>query len=327
MYHEELPKGLLDGENESPDPLEVMKHLQMQEKTTPEELSRILGDINRQDLVKLVVKSAKKNSLTRKNSGPSSPKLEDTLSITIKSSDLLLEQLELLLKHAASKGSKRIEEVVLIAKTNLTDVVQRKLRYASGLLSSQSQPEHFTNVSNSNSPSGSSPENSLTVKASPSDPGHQRPQISDVDLKKAVESLKPPSVTTRRGEYNITREYISLSSIHIIIAGATPTQKGKENHSSPTNSSRTSSDNEDDIYTVPGPVKTTASPTQASDATYCNYPIRNHCQPLSAPGSENGKALLVTGSTKTAKPGPTTKPKPLKGKSHTTGEYAFKDIK
>ena len=199
VYHEELPKGLLDGENGSPDPLEVMKHLQMQEKTTPEELSRILGDINRQDLVKLVVKSAKKNSLTRKNSGPSSPKLEDTLSITIKSSDLLLEQLELLLKHAASKGSKRIEEVVLIAKTNLTDVVQRKLRYASGLLSSQSQPEHFTNVSNSNSPSGSSPESSLTVKTSPSDPGHQRPQISDVDLKKAVENLKPPSVTTRRG--------------------------------------------------------------------------------------------------------------------------------
>ena len=99
---------------------------------------------------------------------------------------------------------------------------------------------------------------------------------------------------------------------------AIPTQKGKENHCSPTNSSRNSSDNEDDIYTVPGPVKTTALPTQTSDVTYYNYPVRDH-QPLS--GSENSKALLVTGSSKIAKPGPITKPKPLKGKSHITGEY------
>ena len=82
-------------------------------------------------------------------------------------------------------------------------------------------------------------------------------------------------------------------------------QKGKVNPSSPTSSSRNSSDNEDDIYTLPGPVKTTASPTQTSDVTYYNYPVRDH-QPLS--GSENGKASLVTGSSKTAKPGPTTKP-------------------
>ena len=203
VFHEELPKGLLDGENKSPDPLDVMMHLQMQEKATPEELSRILSDINRQDLVKLVAKSAKKNPLTRKNSGPSSPKLEDTLSVTIKSSDLLLEQLELLSKHAASKGNKRIEEVVLIAKTNLTDVVQRKLKYASGLLSSQGQSEHCGSASYNTSPPGSSPENNLTLKARPSDPGHQHPQITfnDVELKRAVENLKPLSVVTRKGEY------------------------------------------------------------------------------------------------------------------------------
>ena len=115
----------------------------------------------------------------------------------------------------------------------------------------------------------------------------------------------------------------------VAIKQTTPTQdtqKGKVNPSSPTNSSRNSSDNEDDIYTLPGPVKITALSTQTSDVTYYNCPIRDH-QPLSRSGSENGsgKALLVTGSTytKTAKPGPTTKPKPLKGKSHTTGEYAI----
>ena len=105
---------------------------------------------------------------------------------------------------------------------------------------------------------------------------------------------------------------------------ATPTQKDVQRgnmNNSPTNSSRNSSDNEEDIYTLPGPVKTTALPTQTSDVTYYNYPVRGH-QPLSAAGSENGagKALLVTGSSKTAKPGPTTKPKPPKGKSHTIGE-------
>ena len=101
-------------------------------------------------------------------------------------------------------------------------------------------------------------------------------------------------------------------------------QKSSVDPSSPTNSSKSTSDNEDDIYTLPGPpIKTTALPTETNNVTYYNWPVR----PL--PGSENqlnGKCLLVTGSGKTikpsgAKPGPTTLPKPPKGKSHTTGEY------
>ena len=211
MFHEDLPKGLLDGESKYPDPIDVIMHLHMQEKTTPEELSQILSDVNRQDLVKLVAKSAKKNPQMRKTSGPSSPKLEDTLSLTVKSSDFLAEHVELALKHAAaSKENKRIEELVSEAKSNLLGVVQRKLKHAYGLLSSQSQTEHCACNPSSSSP-GSSPESSLTLK--PPDPGHQRPQITfnDADLKKVVENLKPPSVVTRRGEncrsrspYNIT---------------------------------------------------------------------------------------------------------------------------
>ena len=208
VFHEDLPKGLLGDENRSPDPLDIMMHLQMQDKTTPEELSRILSDVDRQDLVKLVAKS-KKNSLTRKSSGPSSPKLEDTFSLTVKSSDFLFEHVELLLKHAASKGNKRIEEVVSEAKTNLI-VVQRKLKYASGfLLSSQCQNEHCGNVSNPSSRGSDSPESSLTSNAHRSDPsgcGHQQPQINDGELKRAFEKLKPPGVAPHRGEdYNICK--------------------------------------------------------------------------------------------------------------------------
>ena len=150
----------------------------------------------------MVAKSAKKNPLTRKSSGPSALKLEDTVSITVKNCEVLLEQVDYLLKHAASKGNKRIEEVVSIAKKNLTDVVQRKLKYASGLLSSQSQNEHCSTASNVSSP-GSSPESSLTSNTNRSDPtscGQQRLQINDGELKRAAEKLKPPSVAIQRGE-------------------------------------------------------------------------------------------------------------------------------
>lgn len=206
VFYEALPKGLLGDENKYPDPLDIMMHLQMQGKTTPEELTRILSDINRQDLVKLVAKSTE-NPLTRKSSGPSSPKLEDTFNLTVKCSDFLLEHVELLLKHAASKD-KRIEDMVSEAKTNLI-VVQRKLKYASGfLLSSQYQNEHCGNVGNPSS-HGSSPESSLTLNVHQSDPsgcGHQHPQINDGKLKRAFEKLKPPGVAPHRGEdYNICK--------------------------------------------------------------------------------------------------------------------------
>ena len=204
VYLEELPKELL-GENNSPDPLSVLIHLEMRGKTTPEELIRILNDINRHDAAKLITKT-KKNPLTRKNSGSASLKLEDTLSVTMKSCEVLLEQTEVLMKHAANKGNKRVEELVSEAKTNLTDGVQRKLKYAFRLLSSQSQSEHCGNFSNS-SPPGPSPESSLTSKVSPSQsadlpssPVHQCLPINKSDLKRAVGKLKPLGVVTQRGE-------------------------------------------------------------------------------------------------------------------------------
>ena len=204
VFLEDLPKDLL-GEDDSPDPLNVLIHLEMRGKTTPEELIRILNDISRHDAAKLIAKT-KKNPLTGKNSGSASLKLEDTLSMTVKSCEVLLEQTEFLIKHAASKGNKRIEEVVSVAKTNLTDGVQRKLKYASRLLSSQSESEHCGNLGNT-SPPGPSPESSLTTKVSPSQsadlpssPVHQCLPINKSDLKRAVGKLKPLGVVTQRGE-------------------------------------------------------------------------------------------------------------------------------
>ena len=69
---------------------------------------------------------------------------------------------------------------------------------------------------------------------------------------------------------------------------------------------------DEDIYTLRGPVKATASPIAKNDAasTYYNFPLRDHQPPIA--GSEN---QLVTGFSKItkqprAKPGPTTLPKP-----------------
>ena len=105
---------------------------------------------------------------------------------------------------------------------------------------------------------------------------------------------------------------------------AQDTQKLGTNQASSTTNSPTdvSDDNEEAIYTLPAPIKTTALPTQACYATY--YNLRDH-QPLpSVEKQSNRKALLVTGSSKTVKQlgtksPPTTLPKPQKGKSHITG--------
>ena len=69
-------------------------------------------------------------------------------------------------------------------------------------------------------------------------------------------------------------------------------------------------------------------PTETNDATYYNWPVRDH-QPLSRSENQlNVKTSLLTGSGKTikrpgARPGPTTLPKPTKRKFHHTGVYTI----
>ena len=140
--------------------------------------------------------------------------------------------------------------------------------------------------------------------------------------------------------------YISIHShLTIIILGSPPRmsrQNGtgipatKQANQLPQNGSvnatisqgRGTSDDED-LYALPGPIKATASQVVTNDATPTYYnvnnPLRDHQLPIAS--SEN---QLVTGSTKmTKKPGakpaagPTTLPKPTKGKSLTMGEYTL----
>ena len=190
VYLEELPRELEDKL-----PLEVLTHLEMCGRTSTEDLVRILLAINRHDAARKVKEFAKnrKRPLTRKDSGSTVLKLEESLTLAIKNSNVLMEQLEYLKLAADKGGKKRIEEVISNAKTALTDQVHRKLRYAFGLLS-HSQPDE---CSVSNSPP-SSPEcltsgnlESVSTSAHPF-----AVVVSNDELKKVAGNLKP-SVTTR----------------------------------------------------------------------------------------------------------------------------------
>ena len=188
VYLEVLPQEL----NDIPDPLKVLTHLELRGKTTPKELIRILSSIGRQDAAKFIAKS-KKTSQTRKRSGTVAPRLasspvEDTLTLIMKNCEVLLEHIEFLLTHAVSKGNKRIEEVVSEAKRNLTDVVQRKLKYAASflILNSKSQSELCDYMSPSDGP--------------PFSPMHQGPLISVSDLKRSYEKLQPQGVVIQKGK-------------------------------------------------------------------------------------------------------------------------------
>ena len=194
VWLEDLPRELEDKE-----PWEVLAQLQVRGKSTPEELVRILKNINRHDAAEKVKKlsaKSKKTAVTRKDSGPSLLKLEESLELTIKSCDILVEQMGYL-ELAAEKGRKtRIQEVVSGAKQNLEVQVRRKLKYASGLLNSENSAADNENVpvqNNSSSSPTSSPENSLTGAESPRSPTHHRTLIKDSELQQAAKRLKPAS--------------------------------------------------------------------------------------------------------------------------------------
>ena len=202
VFLEELPKEL-----EEKSPLDVLKHLMMLGKTSTEELTRILKDISRQDLVKKVIQKEAKNRkapLTRKDSGSSAMKLEESLAITIKNCEILLEQLEYLKVGASKGGKKRIEEIYSDAKEKLSIHVHRKLKYVSGLLTSEGKVNEGsqTNVGqgiSQNSPQ-TSPENSLTLlrgRESPPSPvcPCRAALVKESDLRKGLEKLKSPKQT------------------------------------------------------------------------------------------------------------------------------------
>ena len=176
VFVENLPRSL-----EEKSPWEILAHLEVQGKTTVEELTRILKAINRHDIAKkakeLIGKLCRRKN---KDPGCKALMLKNSLQLAVKHCKILVEQVDYL-KFAANKdGNKRIEEMASEAKGNLISQVQIKLRYASALFSSQNESSVL-----SDSPDSSSP-----TESPDSSPHAIRSHITDIELKKAAEKLR-----------------------------------------------------------------------------------------------------------------------------------------
>jgi hypothetical protein len=180
VFLEGLPKML-----EEKTSWEVLAHLEVQGKTTVEELTRILKAIDRQDVAKKAKELIGKRRKAT-DSGCKALMLRDTLQLATKYCKILVDQVDYL-KFAANKdGNKRIEEKASEAKENLINQVQIKLRYASALFSSQTEVSACDSAD-----STSSLENSPTDRSPDSSP----PSIvcshfTVSELKEAAEKLK-----------------------------------------------------------------------------------------------------------------------------------------
>ena len=176
-----LPRAL-----EEKTPWEVLAHLEAQGKATVEELTKNLKAINRQDVAKKAEELFGKKTT---DSGCNALMLRESLQLTIKNCKILVDQVDYLKIVAKKDGNKRIEQIASETKENLISKVQKKLRYASALLSSQ------TDISASDSAESSSPtsslESSLTDRGPVSSPtSRDRSRITASELKEAAEKLK-----------------------------------------------------------------------------------------------------------------------------------------
>ena len=178
-----LPKPL-----EEKAPWEVLAHLEVQGKATVEELTKILKSINRQDVAKKAKELIRKLNSRKKttDSGYKALTLRDSLQLAMKQCKILVEQVDYLKVAANKDGNKRIEQMASEAKENLISQVQKKLRYASALFSSQIE----VSASESNS-SISSFEGSPTDRSPVSSPTFiVRSHITANQLKEAANKLK-----------------------------------------------------------------------------------------------------------------------------------------
>ena len=185
VFVENLPRSL-----EEKSPWEILAHLEVQGKTTVEELTRILKAINRHDVVKKAKKLiGKLHQRKNKDRGCKTLMLKDSLQLAVKHCKILVEQMDNL-KYAANKdGNKRIEEIATEAKETLISLIQIKLRYARALFNSQTEISAVDSVDSSSSTS--SLENSLTDRSPESSPQIMiRSRVTASELKKAAEELK-----------------------------------------------------------------------------------------------------------------------------------------
>ena len=179
VFVEGLPKAL-----EEKSPWEVLAHLEVQGKTTREELTRILKAINRHDAAEKAKELIGKPHRRKKDPEYKALMLKESLQLAEKHCKVLVEQVDYLKFAANIGGNKRIEEMASEAKENLKSQVQKKLRYASVLFSSQTD-----------STDSSSPTSSLEGSASDRSPDSSSPvlirsRITASELKEAAEKLK-----------------------------------------------------------------------------------------------------------------------------------------
>ena len=180
-----LPRAL-----EEKTPWEVIAHLEGQGKATVEELTRILKAIDRQDAAKKAKELIRKNSRKKTTDfGSKTLMLRDSLRLATKYCKILVDQVDYLKVAANKDGNKRIEQIASEAKENLISQVQKKLRYASALFSSQIDINASDSADSSSSTSSlaSSPTDRSPVSSPPS---IVHSHITANELKKAAENLK-----------------------------------------------------------------------------------------------------------------------------------------
>jgi hypothetical protein len=177
-----LPKEL-----EEKAPWEILALLEVQGKTTVEELTRILKAIDRQDVAKKAKELIGKfNRKKATDCGRKALTLRDSLKLATKQCKILVEQVDYLKVAANKNGNKRIEKIASEAKEDLISQVQTILRYASALFSSQSVSES-ADSSSPTSPLENSPTDRSPVSSPPS---IVHRHFTASELKEAAEKLK-----------------------------------------------------------------------------------------------------------------------------------------
>ena len=137
VFVEGLPKAL-----EEKSPWEVLAHLEVQGKTTGEELTRILKAINRHDAAEKAKELIGKPHRRKKDPEYKALMLKESLQLAEKHCKVLVEQVDYLKFAANIGGNKRIEEMASEAKENLKSQVQKNC----GMLQCYSAPKLIVQI-------------------------------------------------------------------------------------------------------------------------------------------------------------------------------------
>lgn len=210
-------------------PLEVLTQLEMRDRLSASKLDylvKVLKDISRHDLVRKA-REFSKNQRKGRTASSSLSRLDDScikltanLEVTLQQCKILLQQVENVKKEAEEVGFKRVEEVVAEAHSLLSEQVQGKFMYASGLISQAERlhqegqcRERRDSTPSSSESSPSSLESEEPSERVPSTKALQQGRsgwqhvpmhaVNDSELKAAAGNLKPQSLPRPRGKFTL----------------------------------------------------------------------------------------------------------------------------